>query len=66
MDVYTTKSGDTWDGIAYETLGDGMLMNLLIAANQQHAEVFVFPAGIELVVPEVEDTTSEELPEWFQ
>lgn len=66
MNVYTTISGDTWDGIAYKTMGDGMLMDLLIAANQKYAETFVFNAGIELVVPDVEDTTSEDLPEWFQ
>lgn len=66
MNVYTTISGDTWDGIAYKTMGDGMLMDLLIAANQKYAETFVFGAGVELVVPDVEDTTSEDLPEWFQ
>lgn len=66
MNVYTTISGDTWDGIAYKTMGDGMLMDLLIAANQKYAETFVFKAGVELVVPDVEDTTSEDLPEWFQ
>lgn len=66
MDVYTTVSGDTWDTIAYKALGNGYLMDRMIAENPQYVDVFVFEAGVELLVPEIEDTGSEDFPEWFQ
>ena len=34
--VYTTKSGDTWDLIAYEQMGDCRYMGLLMDANRAH------------------------------
>lgn len=64
--LYSTISGDTWDGIAYKTMGDGYLMDLLIAENPQHSDILVFPAGVELTIPDVEDETSDTLPPWFE
>lgn len=66
MKIYATVSGDTWDRIAYKTMGDGMLMDLLIAQNPQYVETFIFPAGVELSIPDVGNTANETLPEWRQ
>lgn len=65
MDIYTTISGDTWDAIAYKALGSGFKLDLMIAENPEYCDIFVFPAGIELNVPEIEDEVSETLPPWF-
>lgn len=62
---YTTKSGDTWDTIAYELWGDEMLMADLIEANLTYADVVIFDAGIVLTVPEIV-SVSGSLPLWKQ
>ncbi|MCD8355860.1 MAG: tail protein X [Clostridia bacterium] len=63
--IYRTISGDTWDIIAYKALGDGMLMDKMIAANPEHCEIFIFPAGIELQIPAMQETTSTTNPPWY-
>lgn len=63
--TYRTISGDTWDMIAYKTLGDGKWMHLLIAENPTYCETFIFPAGIALHVPEKPEITSKINPPWF-
>jgi phage tail protein X len=63
--VYTTVSGDTWDNIAYKTTSNGCNMDLLIAENPQYSDTFVFPAGVQLTIPEIEETSST-LPPWFE
>lgn len=50
--LYTTVQGDTWDILAHDIYGSEKLMHLLIAANPSHAKTVLFPAGIELVIPE--------------
>lgn len=65
--IIMTRSGDTWDSIAYRTWGRGAdqaFMSDLIDANPQHVEVAVFPANIEITVPDVEDKTAVTLPPW--
>lgn len=62
--TYRTITGDTWDGIAYKTLGNCFYMDLLIKENIEHSQIFIFPAGIELVIPEVEIEPSAKLPPW--
>lgn len=57
MDKYVTVQGDMWDGIAYKVYGDETKMSELIQANVRHKDIYVFPAGIELDVPE---TVSED------
>lgn len=63
--TYRTRSGDTWDGIAYREMGSGLFMDKLIAANPAQSDMFVFPAGVILQVPDVTVTTSETNPPWF-
>lgn len=63
-DTYTTISGDMWDKIAYEQMGSVLHTDKLIRANAKYAELFVFPAGVVLTIPEVEDEPNMELPPW--
>lgn len=65
--MYKTTQGDTWDVVAKKLLGNEMYMSELIRANPDCQEYVIFPAGIELNVPEVEKTTAQEesmLPPW--
>lgn len=63
--VYITNSGDMWDKIAHEQMGSENFMNQLIEENQELIDIVVFPAGIEVAVPEVDDTQTE-MPPWRQ
>lgn len=62
--IYKTKSGDKWDGIAYTQMGDTRYTHLLIEANPGLCTVFIFPAGVELVIPDTPAMTSSDLPPW--
>jgi len=65
LSTYTTKSGDTWDLIAYEQLGDCKYVSLLMEANPQHLDVGVFSAGVVLTLPEITDESkAKNLPPW--
>ena len=54
MVIYKTKSGDTFDKIAYEKLGDSKYLPQLLKNNPDKLETFIFPAGIEIILPEIE------------
>lgn len=63
--MYTTKSGDTWDGIAKTVYGDEMRADVLMAANREHIETYKFDSGVQLVTPEVESKAADDdLPPW--
>lgn len=62
--TYKTISGDMWDKIAYEQMGSVMHTDKLMRANAALAATFVFPAGVELTIPEVEDNIDMALPPW--
>lgn len=64
LKTYTTISGDMWDKIAYEQMGSVLHTDKLIKANVEYAALFVFPAGVVLSIPAVEDVPSMELPPW--
>ena len=49
---YVTRQGDCWDSIAYRLWDDERLMDKLIAANIEHADVLEFPADVRLTVPD--------------
>ena len=59
--AYTTKSGDTWDGIAKSVYGDE-----LKAANREYIGIYRFDSGIELVTPDIEEevAANDNLPPW--
>ena len=62
--TYTTNSGDQWDSIAYRELGSVDYTDQLINANLQYREIYIFPSGIVLTLPEVEEHVSNSLPPW--
>ena len=50
---YRTKAGQMWDDIAFAIYGDCRYAVELMAANAQYLSYLIFPAGIELEVPNV-------------
>lgn len=62
--TYTTAQGDMWDLIAKRLYGDEASLNILLEANQQYADIVVFPAGIVLEVPEYTAPATSMLPPW--
>lgn len=63
--TYTTVQGDMWDSIAYAQLGSVSHTDKLMNANPQHRDTYIFPAGVVLTLPEVDDKTAPStLPPW--
>ncbi len=62
--TYTTIQGDMWDLIAKRLYGDEAALNVLLDANQQYADMVVFPAGVVLEVPEYTAQVTSMLPPW--
>ena len=56
--MYTTKSGDTWDVIAKEVYGNEYRADVLMAANPQEIDTFIFNAGVEPNTPALEEELS--------
>ena len=56
--MYTTKSGDTWDVIAKEVYGSEYHADVLMAANPQEIDTFIFNAGVELNTPALAGRTA--------
>ena len=66
MVTYETKSGDTFDIIAYEKFGNCKYAADLMNVNRDKLQYFIFPAGIELNLPEIStDETNFKLPAWY-
>lgn len=61
---YTTVQGDMWDSIAYTQLGSVSHTDKLMNANLQYRDIYLFPAGIVLTIPEVKERASSSLPPW--
>lgn len=62
---YITEKGDTWDIIAYKAYGNEELIAPLIEANRAYVEKVVFDYGIEITIPELEQTDdSIFMPPW--
>lgn len=66
--VYITQSGQTWDQIALELYGDEHHCETIMDANPDKLDYLIFPAGVELKLPEdesfLETQLSENYPEW--
>lgn len=62
--AYITKSGDTWDVIAKEVYGDEYRADILMAANPQHIDTFIFRAGAEISTPALAEKRDGLLPPW--
>ena len=63
---YTTISGDTWDIIARAQYGRETMCSTLMEANPDHIGTVIFPAGVELKIPDVEVPSNAEIttPPW--
>ena len=67
MRTYTTVQGDMWDHIAHDKLGSVRHTGALLRANWQDLGYYIFPAGIVLTLPEVEEEAAAvSLPPWKQ
>lgn len=67
MNTVTTVQGDTWDTIAYRVYGNVLRTQDLMEAreNIRLLDFQVFPAGIKVAAPEIEENTPfSDLPEW--
>ena len=53
--TYVTKAGELWDYIAFKTLGSSNYTEQLINANRNYIDTVIFPAGVELVIPDIEE-----------
>jgi len=64
--TYTTKAGNMWDEIAYLVYGDTVHTTKLIMANPDYADLYFFPAGIKLTVPDLYETDvdASNVPPW--
>jgi phage tail protein X len=66
--TYTTKQGDTWDGIAKSLYGDEKYTKQLMRANGlAYLSTVVFAAGVVLTVPDVDTVNiifASALPPW--
>lgn len=62
--IYTTISGDTWDYIAFKTLGSERYTSLLMEVNTKFINTTVFNAGVELTIPVIKTPTPASLPPW--
>ena len=64
MATYTTKNGDMWDHIAYAQLGSTDYTDRLINANLEYKDLYLFPSGVVLQLPEIETPVNSQLPPW--
>ena len=66
--IYTTVSGETWDQIAFEVYGDEHECSRIMGMNGDKLDYFVFPAGVELKLPDPDDgsrvLTDSDYPAW--
>lgn len=62
---YVTAQGDTFDTIAQKCYGDSELMEPILKANAELAEIAVFDFGTTVDVPEIEKTDNTiYMPPW--
>lgn len=60
--IYVTTSGQTWDQIAFEVYRDEHLCDRIMDANRDRLDIFVFPDGIRLRIPDMESVTESSVP----
>lgn len=63
--TYTTVQGDMWDSIAYNQLGDVSYTDKLMNLNHQYRDIYIFPAGLTLRLPDTApESISDSAPPW--
>lgn len=65
MNTYRTMQGDTWDMIAFKVYGAGYESQAgeIMKNNPELLDFFVFPAGINVNIPELAEDMGD-LPPW--
>ena len=61
---YITKSGDSFDSIAFKFYKDSRYTEDLINANRKYVATFIFSAGVELEIPAVDNIKKIKTPPW--
>jgi len=64
--TYVTVQGDMWDVIAHQEMGSTSHTDKLITANMARCNTFIFPAGVELTIPDVPTPPPGGMPPWKQ
>lgn len=64
--TYVTTQGETPDAIAYRLWGDETLFHHLVEANPSIRGLALLDGGVELVVPDVDESANEVAPPWRQ
>ncbi len=64
MKSYITIQGDTWDMIAKKVYGNEKCLDILMQSNFPLLDYLVFPAGIEVLIPDKPPDRQENLPIW--
>lgn len=62
--TYRTVQGDTWDMIAKRVYGAEKHLDYLMANNYPLLDYFIFPAGVEVSVPDLPTDMVSDLPAW--
>lgn len=66
--TYTTVSGQTWDQIALVLYGEERYCDRLMDANRDKLDIFVFPDGIVLLLPDkdslIKNDVTSDYPAW--
>ncbi len=63
--IYVTIQGDMWDSIARSQLGSDKYKGDLMTANTDYRNIYIFPAGIKLLIPDVTTVSNiDTLPPW--
>lgn len=62
--TYVTVQGDMWDAISYKLYGSEKYTGLLMQANMEFLDTFVFSAGTVLNVPALEAGKAADMPPW--
>lgn len=64
QDIYITIQGDTWDIIAFKVYGNEKYMSNLLKVNPNYIDTIFFRAGIKIICPDIERSSTENLPPW--
>jgi phage tail protein X len=62
--TYETVSGDTWDIIAKSVYEDEKYAGYLMANNRVLLDYVIFPAGVKVECPELEEEEDSDSPIW--
>ena len=62
--TYTTTLGDMWDSIAFKVGLTESQTHRLMEANPDYIRLYIFPANIRLIIPDIPPKPPAGLPPW--